>query len=236
MIVHSTEFKTNLGKYLDLLEKEDVYVLRNNKPVAKMTQFSHFSDADLLKENADIYSFKPSKIVYEDFLNRYEATDERLEYIDGVVYGMGSPSVQHQRIVVELSNIFYNSLKEGSCKHYVAPLDVHFESSENKACVQPDVLVICDNENIRDGKYYGVPTLVVEITSPSTKSKDGITKLNLYWREGVKEYLLIDPIKEQVLFWHFEDGVIINQGLLKTKELYVSHVFTGLSFDIGVLF
>ena len=36
MIVTATEFKTNFGKYLDLLSKEDIYITRNGKIVAKV--------------------------------------------------------------------------------------------------------------------------------------------------------------------------------------------------------
>lgn len=36
MIVTATEFKTNFGKYLDLLSKEDIYITRNGKTVAKV--------------------------------------------------------------------------------------------------------------------------------------------------------------------------------------------------------
>lgn len=37
MIVTATEFKTNFGKYLDLLTKEDIFVTKNGKTVAKIT-------------------------------------------------------------------------------------------------------------------------------------------------------------------------------------------------------
>ena len=36
MVVTATEFKTNFGKYLDLLLSEDIYITRNVKTVAKM--------------------------------------------------------------------------------------------------------------------------------------------------------------------------------------------------------
>lgn len=36
MIVKATEFKTNFGKYLDMLEKEDIFITRNGKTVAKV--------------------------------------------------------------------------------------------------------------------------------------------------------------------------------------------------------
>lgn len=36
MVVTATEFKTNFGKYLDLLITEDIFITRNGKTVAKM--------------------------------------------------------------------------------------------------------------------------------------------------------------------------------------------------------
>lgn len=36
MIVTATEFKTNFGKYLELLRSEDIFITRNGKTVAKM--------------------------------------------------------------------------------------------------------------------------------------------------------------------------------------------------------
>ena len=36
MIVTATEFKTNFGKYLDMLTKEDIFSTRNGKTIAKV--------------------------------------------------------------------------------------------------------------------------------------------------------------------------------------------------------
>lgn len=36
MIVTATEFKTNFGKYLDLLRSEDIFITKNGKTVAKL--------------------------------------------------------------------------------------------------------------------------------------------------------------------------------------------------------
>lgn len=37
MIVSATEFKTNIGKYLSLVEQEDIMITKNGKTVAKLT-------------------------------------------------------------------------------------------------------------------------------------------------------------------------------------------------------
>ncbi len=36
MIVTATEFKTNFGKYLDMIAQEDIFITRNGKTIAKV--------------------------------------------------------------------------------------------------------------------------------------------------------------------------------------------------------
>lgn len=38
MTVTATEFKTNFGKYLELLNKEDVFITKNGKIIAQVSQ------------------------------------------------------------------------------------------------------------------------------------------------------------------------------------------------------
>ena len=37
MIVTATEFKINLGKYLDLAKKQDIFITKNGKNIARLT-------------------------------------------------------------------------------------------------------------------------------------------------------------------------------------------------------
>ncbi len=48
MIVTETEFKTNFDKYLDMLTKEDIFITRNGKTIAKVIN-PHFSAVDSLR-------------------------------------------------------------------------------------------------------------------------------------------------------------------------------------------
>ena len=48
MIVTATEFKTNFGKYLDMIAKEDIFITRNGKTIAKVVN-PQFSAVDSLR-------------------------------------------------------------------------------------------------------------------------------------------------------------------------------------------
>lgn len=69
MIVTATEFKTNFGKYLDMLSHEDIFITRNGKTIAKLVN-PHISAVDSIsgilagKVSADLdrHSLKENRL------------------------------------------------------------------------------------------------------------------------------------------------------------------------------
>ncbi|QXM06752.1 Uma2 family endonuclease [Crassaminicella indica] len=166
---------------------------------------------------------------YLKIIENEEDANKRYEYIDGHIYMLASPSVKHQRIIGEIFGSLYNYLKGGSCEPFVAPLDVKLYNQQRKIIgnVQPDVFVVCDNLN--EGELT-TPILVVEVVSPSSRSRDYVQKLDLYMRSGVREYWIIDPIQKKILQYTF------NERELKSVNIYTdiikSIVFEGLSINL----
>ena len=74
---------------------------------------------------------------------------------------------------------------------------------DNKTMVQPDLLVICHDYDLDAKRFEGAPDLVLEILSPSTRSKDMLLKLYKYQNAGVREYWIVDPDHERVLVYDF---------------------------------
>ena len=70
--------------------------------------------------------------------------------------------------------------------------------------VQPDLLVICGPYDLGAKRFEGAPDLVLEILSPSTRSKDMLLKLYKYQNAGVKEYWIVDPDSRRVLVYDFD--------------------------------
>ena len=73
MIITATEFKTNFGKYLELVSKEDIFITRNGKTIAKIVnpQISAVDSLRGLIKNApsdiDSHSVREERISgYED--------------------------------------------------------------------------------------------------------------------------------------------------------------------------
>jgi len=152
------------------------------------------------------------KYTYADYLTWPE--NEKWEIIDGVPYLQAAPTWQHQAISRELMTQFNNYLKDKPCQVFASPFDLRFPETnemdeEATFVVQPDILVICDKEGLKGTGYYGTPTLIIEISSPSTARSDKVLKFNRYEKAGVKEYWIVEP-----------DGKFISVFTLQSNNRY----------------
>jgi Uma2 family endonuclease len=135
------------------------------------------------------------------------------EIIDGVAYVREppSPSRIHQELVVELSYQLHGALEGGSCRVYVAPLDVRLPRSDEpddkiETVVQPDVFIVCDRGKTDELGVRGAPDWLAEVLSPGTASYDQSVKIPLYERAGVPEVWLIHPTDRTLAIYRLEDG------------------------------
>lgn len=71
MSITATELKVNLGKYLSLAETEDIYITRNGKVVAKLSN----PYQDRVEVAKSLFGILPADITLE------EAQEERLNTI-----------------------------------------------------------------------------------------------------------------------------------------------------------
>ena len=114
-------------------------------------------------------------------------------------------------------------LKGRSCEVFAAPYDIELykDGIDGKKIVIPDLSVICNKDGFTENKYIGVPTLIVEILSPSNQAHDLVTKLNIYMKYGVKEYWIVNPMKESITVYTLDDnGLLDINNLQDLKEIF----------------
>lgn len=156
-----------------------------------------------MRKTALAYKEKqPGEYTLDDY---YALPDERrVELIDGVFYDMSAPSLRHQKILGQLYLQFQACADAHgeACEVYLSPCDVQLDCDQ-RTMVQPDLFVICRDYDRQARALAGAPDLVVEILSPSTRSKDMLLKLQKYHDAGVREYWIIDPENEKVYVYDF---------------------------------
>src|SRR5690242_16707278 len=99
-VITATELKTNLGKYLDYIaEDNEVIITKNGKKSVRLTPY--ITDIEryyTVKERSPHYQYGGKKVSYEEFMEIYEQSDLRMEYINGEIVLLASPSKIHQDI------------------------------------------------------------------------------------------------------------------------------------------
>ena len=158
---------------------------------------------------------------------------QRAELIDGQIYDMAPPSPFQQELVMELSATLRDYIKKnsGSCKVYPAPFAV-FLNQDDHNYVEPDISVICDPNRINEKGCNGAPDFIIEIVSPSSQRMDYLTKLFKYRTAGVREYWIVNPMKQTVQTYFFGDVEDSNQ--YSFDDLYCR--FTEIKKRLGSLF
>lgn len=176
---------------------------------------------------------------YDEYFKLRKESDSIIEYISGNICMSPSPSTKHQRISGKLNTKLMLFLEGKDCEVFQAPYDVELtkDGIEGKNVVIPDLSIICDKSGFTENKYIGVPSLIIEILSPSNQAHDLITKLNLYMKYGVKEYWIINPMKDAITVYVLNDEGLYEQADIKVNKGIIESVYLkGFSVDLEYLF
>ncbi len=160
--------------------------------------------------------------------------DHRWEIIDGEAYAMSpAPTTRHQTILVELTAQFSGALRGRCCRPYVSPTDVKLSETD---VVQPDLLVVCNPDQIKPTHIDGAPTLVVEVLSPSTAQRDRGIKMDAYARAGVQEVWLVTPWPQCVELFVLQNDRYVRHGAFIQTDTLKSPTVSELEIDLAPVF
>lgn len=162
-------------------------------------------------------------LTYEEFLE-WADEDTRAEWVDHEVIVMSPASNKHQDVAgffESLLRIFAEERGLGVVRS--APFQMKLEHGR-----EPDVLFLADEhrDRLRETYLDGPADLVVEIVSPGSGPRDRGEKFYEYEAGGVREYWLVDPIREQIEVYRLEEG---RYRLVQPEEedVYRSEVVSG---------
>lgn len=146
--------------------------------------------------------------IKKEYLPKYTYDDYILwkgewELIYGVPYAMApAPMIKHQSISNKIAWQLVELLQECATCQALLPVDWKIDDS---TIVQPDNLVIC-HKPIHEAYINKAPKIIFEILSKSTAIKDKNLKYELYEREGVNYYIIVDPNDSFAKIYHLVNG------------------------------
>ena len=134
---------------------------------------------------------------------------DRYEIIEEEKFMAPSADSWHNNVVVKLAMIIGMHVATNKLGLvFTDSLDVHFPDGN---LFKPDFMFIsaANSKIVIDNKHstiHGVPDMVAEIFSRSTIKRDMGIKKEIYERNGVKEYWMIDPWSESISVYLLQDG------------------------------
>lgn len=155
------------------------------------------------------YNAYSEKQIYTEFDYYALPQNVRAELIEGQIYYQAAPSRAHQKVLNAVNNAIYNYLKSknGSCEVYPAPFAVKLKKDKNT---------------------------IIEIVSPGNSSHDYIRKLNLYADAGVREYWIVNPMK-QTIFAYFLAETMFEVNTYTFQDKIRANIYDDLWIDFREL-
>lgn len=188
------------------------------------------------EEKGDYGGRAAGPLTYEDYLLLPETPGYSQEIIEGELVQDPAPAILHQYVSQRLFKLIeeYFSLEKPRGLVLYAPVDV---TLGEHTVVQPDILFIAKESRdvIRKKRIAGAPTLVVEIISASTRSKDSVRKLQLYQKAGVTHYWLVDPENKTIQAFLLGDRGYILAAMGEGEDILHHPEFPGLEIPLADL-
>jgi Uma2 family endonuclease len=166
----------------------------------------------------------PERISFEEYLTAYDGS--AAEWVDGAVVPMSPVSDHHQDIVDFLAALL-RYLVEARDLGIVRTSQVAMHIGD--AARVPDILFLSSEHLDRRRRTFveGAADVVVEVVSPESRVRDRAEKFYDYEAAGVREFWLIDPLRETVdLFRLGPDGRYV-AGAADSSGRMVSEVIAG---------
>jgi len=180
-----------------------------------------------------------ARLTYYDLVRMFPDEDGvRRELIDGELFVTPSPFTRHQRLVRRLAISLGNHLDANPTQGelFFSALDVVMTPSD---VVEPDLFVVLadQSEILTDKNVQGAPGLLIEVLSRGTRKRDETLKKNLFDREGVREYWLVDPERNQIAVHRRAAGGSFMPGTtLDASDTLTTSLLPGCSLALGKLF
>ena len=150
---------------------------------------------------------------------------------EGHLYDAGIGRAQYGRIcLLRFIGDFVEDKQLGAVRYE----SFQMKTGPNLPGREPDIVFVAKENvsRIKKNRLDGPADLVVEIVSPESQERDRIEKYGEYEQGGVREYWLIDPERQEALFYRRNAQGAYEPGPVGEDGLYESAVLPGLRLRV----
>ncbi|WP_029275988.1 Uma2 family endonuclease [Pedobacter borealis] len=183
--------------------------------------------------NEPAVAYQKRSYTVKEYLEMEKASTVKHEYFQGEIFAMSGAGDNHNEIFSNVFGEIVQKLKGKPCRPYGS--DKRMNIPENTLFTYPDISIYCNGliHSDADEDTSILPTVIIEILSPSTKNYDKGKKFNLYKDiPSLKEYIMIDleSISVEAYYINEEKNWVLNQH----KEISDRLTLVSMGFDIAL--
>jgi Uma2 family endonuclease len=145
---------------------------------------------------------------HAEYLALERSSNVKHEYLGGQIYGMAGGTPEHAALAATVVGLLFPQVVRTRCRAHDSDLRVRV--LETGLATYPDVTVVCGprERDPDDSNAVTNPTLLVEVTSPSTEDYDRGDKFEHYKRIGsLQQYMIVSTETRRLDVWTREsDG------------------------------
>ena len=168
---------------------------------------------------------------YSDYLSVEAHGSIKHEFRGGEIYAMAGGTPEHGALAARAIAVLTRVLP--SCTILSSDVRVRMDASD--LTTYPDASAVCGRvaRAAEDAMAITNPTLLVEVTSPSTEDYDRGEKLSCYQRiESLKVVLLISHREPRITVWRRDGGRWMASEALRGERVEIP----GASFEVDEVF
>ena len=157
-----------------------------------------------------------------------------VEFTDGRVEELSSPTSTHQAILLFLHILFRAYLRPRGGVVLFAALRMRIREGKFR---EPDLLLLRDSSDPRyQDRYWLGADLVVEVVSPDDPQRDLVEKRADYAEGGIPEYWIVDPRDETVTVLALRGDAYAEHGVFSRGDTATSPSLEGFTADVSAVF
>jgi Uma2 family endonuclease len=172
--------------------------------------------------------------IVEQYLKLTNQTNRLIEFTDGIIEVLPTPTKCHQAISKLLFLAFLAVVQRLGGDVFYAPLRLQVRPG---AFREPDLLLIIDKNDPRtqDAHWLGAD-LVVEIVSPDKPKRDTEEKPLDYATAGIPEYWIVNPLNDTITVLVLDGETYGEHGVFQRGQRVVSKLLNGFSVSVDEVF
>ena len=170
----------------------------------------------------------------EEYLWLTDRCNRLVEFTDGHVQELPTPTFTHQAVLAFLYRLFHEHLDPRGGVAMVAALRLRIRAGKFR---EPDLLLLRDRSDARcEDRYWLGADLVAEVVSPDDPERDLVEKRADYAEAGIPEYWVVDPRDETITVLTLDGNTYVEQGVYRAGESAVSSLLAGFAAEVTAVF